>query len=205
MSWMAALRFSRHSSNVRPCPLAPGISGDQATSQSPSRSITAVNSFSMKRDRTNWKAPHPSCKNRDVAGMGTWLMSPVPKSEGPGAPECEFTSLPTAAARTAKSRRARSIRSPAACRCGLLHRTPSPCRRRRWPSRAERGNPLPEFPSAETGGKQECRCRAQRLYLCSLGDQRGPRVRSRAKNRFHELWRVRKAETRPNLSNSLQL
>jgi len=38
-------RHSRHSSTLCPCPLAPGISGDQAANHSPSHSMTAVNSF----------------------------------------------------------------------------------------------------------------------------------------------------------------
>jgi hypothetical protein len=48
ISCMAALKLSRHSSTVRPCPFAPGISGDHPTNQSPSRSMMAVNSFRME-------------------------------------------------------------------------------------------------------------------------------------------------------------
>ena len=42
---MAAARLSRASSFVRPWPFAPGISGEEAMYQSPSRSKIAVNSF----------------------------------------------------------------------------------------------------------------------------------------------------------------
>lgn len=47
ISVMAARKFARHSSRVLPCPLAPGTSAQYATCHSPSRSMTAVNSFRM--------------------------------------------------------------------------------------------------------------------------------------------------------------
>ena len=47
ISWMAAARLSRLSAALCPCPFAPGISGDQATNHSPSRSMTAVNWLRM--------------------------------------------------------------------------------------------------------------------------------------------------------------
>ena len=42
---IASDRFFRHSSFVLPCPFAPGISGQYAMNQSPSRSTIAVNSL----------------------------------------------------------------------------------------------------------------------------------------------------------------
>jgi hypothetical protein len=44
---MASIRLLRASSLVRPCPLAPGTSGQNAKTQSSSRSKTAVNSLRM--------------------------------------------------------------------------------------------------------------------------------------------------------------
>ena len=44
---IAAARLFRASAFVRPCPLAPGTSGQYATNHLPSRSIIAVNSFRM--------------------------------------------------------------------------------------------------------------------------------------------------------------
>ena len=47
-SEIAAARFSRHSSAVRPCPFASGNSGQKPTYHSPSRSIRVVNSFCIQ-------------------------------------------------------------------------------------------------------------------------------------------------------------
>lgn len=47
ISSMTAVRLWRHSSIVRPCPLAPGISGQKARNHSSSCSMIAVNSLCM--------------------------------------------------------------------------------------------------------------------------------------------------------------
>ena len=45
---IAPARFFRAAALVRPCPFAPGTSGQYATNHLPSRSMIAVNSFRME-------------------------------------------------------------------------------------------------------------------------------------------------------------
>jgi hypothetical protein len=61
---IACRRLSRASSLVCPCPLAPGISGQYAMVQAPSRSNTAVNSLCIVAPQPNDSAVRPTLSNR---------------------------------------------------------------------------------------------------------------------------------------------
>src|SRR5256884_3104914 len=68
---IAAARLFRAAAFVRPCPLAPGTSGQYATNHLPSRSIIAVNSFRMAPlYRARALAPWPSNGEAEGPGIG---------------------------------------------------------------------------------------------------------------------------------------
>jgi len=79
MSAMASARFARASSDVRPWPFAPGISGEYAMNHSSSRSMMAVNSLCMAeafyRERA-WKVGAMTGSARQWCGQ----LVPAPES-----------------------------------------------------------------------------------------------------------------------------